>query len=133
MANINLSQNTYVDYIASMYFKANGIQDVTFTPKVVNVDGEQVVLVHIGGVQPSTGVVVNVDMWPRNHASAKDVAALPRSLDDIKFRVGYWPSVDECGVRSLKEGTPKWVSYISGTREVTLSGERREFGESSSK
>lgn len=130
MANINLSQKTYVDYIASLYFKACGVQDVKFTPKVVKVGDEDVILIHIEGVQMTTGVVVNVDLWPRNHASAEDIAALNgRSLDDIKFRVGYWPSVDENGERSLKEGTPKWVSFFNGTKEITLSGERRKFDE----
>ena len=129
MANINLSQNSYVDYIASMYFKACNVQDVTFTPKEVVVNGEKTILIHVEGVQTSTGVVVNTDLFPRNHATEEDIAALPKQLSDIKFRVGYWPEINAEGEKVLRAGAPKWVSYFDGTKEVFLSGEKREFGE----
>lgn len=129
MANINLSQNNFVDYVASLYFKALGVVNTTFTPKVVKVADEDVVLIHIEGVQTSTGVKVNVDLWPRNHASAEDVAALPKRLDDIEFRIGYWPAIDENGEQVLRQGTPKWTNYTTGSNVVSLSGEKREFGE----
>ena len=129
MANINLSQNNYVDYVASLYFKALGVVNATFTPKVVKVGDEECVLVHIEGVQLTTGVKVNVDLWPRNHATAEDIAALPKSLDDIEFRIGYWPSIDENGEQRLQQGTPKWTNYTFGGNTFTLSGDKREFGE----
>ena len=130
MANINLSSNTYVDYVASMYFKAMNVVNVNFTPKIVEVGGEQVPIVHIDGVQTSTGIKVNVDLFPRNHASDEDLAAMPKSLDDIEFRIGYWPEIDgETGEQTLRQGTPKWTAYYHGGKVVKLSGEKREFGE----
>lgn len=129
MANINLSQNNYIDYVASMYFRALGVADAKFTPKVVKVNEEEVPLIHIEGVQVSTGVKVNVDLWPRNHATSADIKALPKSLDDIEFRIGYWPAVDENGEQTLRQGTPKWTVYRTGDKTVALSGEKREFGE----
>jgi len=129
MANINLSQKSYVDYVASLYFNACGVKDVKFTPKTVKVGDTDVVLIHISGVQVTTGVVVNVDLWPRNNASAEDIAALPKSIDDIEFRIGYWPVIDENGDTKLREGQPKWTLYRTGDKTVTLSGEKREFGE----
>lgn len=129
MANINLSSNSFVDYVASMYFKACNVVDVKFSPKVVTVGDEQVPLVHITGVQVSSGVVVNVDLWPRNHATDEDIKAMPKSLDDIKFRIGYYASIDENGEHQLRQGQPKWLSYRVGDKEISLSGEKREFGE----
>jgi hypothetical protein len=170
MANINLSQNSFVDYVASMYFKAMNVSDVEFTPKVVKVGDEDVVLVHISGVQTSSGIKVNVDLWPRNHASAEDSRGLfpeyhakgepvldeegkPKvdenkkpvvygamtsaelaglkcnKPSDIEFRIGYWPAVDENGEQTLRQGTPKWTVLKNGSKNITLSGEKREFGE----
>ena len=129
MANINLSQNNFVDYVASLYFKALGVVDVKFIPKVVEVGGEQTPLIHIEGVQTTSGVKVNVDLWPRNHATADDIKNMPKVLDDIEFRIGYWPAIDENGESILRQGTPKWTCYRTGDKTVSLSGEKREFGE----
>lgn len=130
MANINLSQKSYVDYVASLYFNACGVKDIEFTPKVVKVGEKDTVLVHISGVQVNSGIVVNVDLWPRNEATAEDIAALPKTLDDIRFRIGYWPEINtETGEQILRQGTPKWLNYVTGGKTVTLSGEKREFGE----
>lgn len=127
MNNINLSQNNYVDYVASMYFNAMGVKEVKFSPKVVKVGDEDAVLIHISGVQVTTGVVVNVDLWPRNKATEEDIAKLPKSIDDIQFRIGYWPAIDENGEQHLRQGTPKWTMYRSGDKEVVLTGEKREY------
>ena len=127
--NINLSQQSYVDYVASMYFKACNVTDVKFTPKTVAVNGEDTVLFHIEGTQTSTGVRVNLDIWPRNHATDSDLKALPKSVNDIVFRVGYWPEIDENGEKVLRAGAPKWVSYFSGDKEIAFEGDKREFGE----
>ena len=129
MANINLSQNSYVDYVASLYFNACGVKDVEFTPKVVKVGDKDVVLIHISGVQVTTGIKVNVDLWPRNEATDEDIKSLPKSITDIEFRIGYWPQIDENGEQTLRQGTPKWTMYRNGEKKVTLSGEKREFGE----
>lgn len=129
MKNINLAQNNYVDYVASMYFNALGVKDVEFSTKVVNVGGEETPLIHISGVQVSTGVKVNVDLFPRDHATAEDVKSLPKHIDDIEFRIGFWPAIDENGEQTLQQGTPKWTLYRTGDKKVTLSGGKREFGE----
>lgn len=129
MSNINLSQKTYVDYVASLYFNALNVKDVKFTPKVVTVGDEEVILVHISGVQTNTGIEVNVDLWPRDHATEEDIKSLPKSLADIGFRIGYWPAIDENGETTLKQGNPKWTKYHDGNKFVWLSGEKREFGE----
>lgn len=129
MKNINLAQNNYVDYVASMYFNALGVKDVEFSTKVVNVSGEETPLIHISGVQVSTGIKVNVDLFPRDHATEEDIKSLPKHIDDIEFRIGFWPAIDENGEQTLQQGTPKWTLYRTGDKKVKLSGEKREFGE----
>ena len=127
--NINLSQQSYVDYVASMYFNACNVKDVKFTPKTVDVKGEPIVLIHVEGTQTTTGVRVNLDIWPRNHATEDDIKAIPKSIGDIVFRVGYWPEINENGETVLSAGAPKWVSYFNGTKEIEFEGGKREFGE----
>lgn len=127
MANINLSQKSYVDYVASLYFKAMNVVNLTITPKTVKVGDEDVVLAHLSGVQTSSGVVVNIDLWPRNNATEEDLKSLPKSFDDIIFRIGYWPEINENGDTVLRQGAPKWISYTYGGKETRLSGEKREF------
>ena len=128
MTNINLSQVSYVDYVASLYLNACKVQDVKFTKKVVPVGDEQVPLIHVEGTQMTTGIIVNFDLWPRNEATEEDLKAMPESLDDIHFRVGYWPEVDaNTGETRLREGKPKWIAYIKGGKKVVLDGEKREY------
>lgn len=129
MANVNLSQVSYVDYVGSLFFNALNVEGVKFTPKQVSVGDEEVILVHVEGVQRSTGVIVNFDMWPRNNATEDDLKALPTSLDDIHFRIGYYPAIDAEGKQTLREGKPKWIAYIKGGKTVVFDGGKREFGE----
>lgn len=129
MANINLSQNSYVDYVGSMFLRALNVQNASFTPKIVKVGDEDVILIHVSGVQTSSGVKVNFDLWPRNHATEEDIKKFPKTITDVEFRIGYWPAVDENGEQTLREGTPKWTAVYSGDKVITLSGEKREFGE----
>jgi hypothetical protein len=129
MANTNLSQKNYTDYVASKYFKALGVSNTKFTPKTVKYGDEEVVLFNISGVQDSTGIIVNVDLWPRNHATEEEVKAVPKRVDDIYFRIGYWAENDENGEKTFREGVPKWIAYVSGGKEIVLSGDKREFGE----
>lgn len=112
-----------------MYFAACNVKDVKFTPKTVKVGDEDTVLIHVEGVQVSTGVRVNLDIWPRNHATEDDLKSLPKSMGDIVFRVGYWPEINENGEKVLRAGAPKWVSYFNGDKEIAFTGEKREFGE----
>lgn len=129
MANINLSQTNFVDYVASLYFNALNCADVKFTKKIATVAGEDTPLIHIEGVQKNSGVVINVDLFPRNHATAEDLAAMPEKLDDIQFRVGYYAEIDAEGNKVLREGKPKWTKYVTSGKTVVLSGDKREFGE----
>ena len=128
MANINLSQVSYVDYVASLYLAACKVTDVKFSKKLVKVGEEDVALVHVEGTQLSTGIIVNFDLWPRNNGTENDLKAMPEKLDDIHFRIGYWPEVDaETGETRLREGKPKWIAYISGGKKVVFEGEKREY------
>lgn len=128
MANINLSKDNYQDKKASMYFKALNVVDLELKPKVVKVKDEDVVLLHIDGVQTTTGTVLNIDMWPRNNATEEDLKSLPKSFDDIIFRIGYWPEINENGETVLRQGAPKWVSYDKGNdKRVEFVGGKREY------
>ena len=130
MQNINLSQESYVDYVASLYFKALGVENLKITTKPIETKaGEKIMLMHISGVQTSTGIVVNTDLFPRNAATEDDLNAMPKSVNDIVFRIGYWPRITAEGEHVLEPGKPKWISYFNGTKEVLLSGDKREFEE----
>ena len=128
MANINLSQVSYVDYVASLYLAACKVQDVKFTKKVVPVNGEDVALIHVEGTQLSSGVIVNFDLWPRNNATEDNLKEMPATLDDVHFRIGYWPEIDvETGETRMREGKPKWIAYISGGKKHIFEGDKREY------
>lgn len=129
MTNINLSQKSYVDYIASMFFNAAKVIDLSVTPKVVKVGETDVVLMHLEGVQTSTGIKVNLDLWPRDNATEADIKALPKRIDDIEFRIGFYPEIDAEGNQTLRQGTPKWTAYKVGSETFALSDGKREFGE----
>ena len=127
--NLRLSQSSYTDYDAALYFNACQIKDVKFTPKVVEVDGVKVILMHVEGTQISTGVKVNLDMWPRDNATEEEAAKFEKisSVDNVEFRVGYYPEVDSNGEAHLRQGLPKWTKYNTGKAFKSLSGGKREF------
>ena len=50
------------------------------------------------------------------------------ALDYVILNCVY--AYDEKGEKTFHEGVPKWIAYVSGGKEVTLSGEKRIFGES---
>ena len=128
MANINLSQVSYVDYVASLYLNACKVQDVKFTKKTVKVGEKDVALIHVEGTQLSTGIIVNFDLWPRNSATEDDLKKMPENLDDVHFRIGYWPEIDvNTGETKLREGKPKWIAYVSGGKKAVFEGEKREY------
>lgn len=123
---MQLSQESYSDYVGSLYFKACGVPQVKFSEKTVQVDGKSVTLIHIEGVQASTGLCVNTDLWPRNEAAEGDV--IPESVDDVVFRVGYHSEreVESGEIRTI-EGRPKWLALISEGKQYFLTGEKRQF------
>ena len=135
MATINFSKDQYIDYSLQGYLNAVGVKNAKVTKKVVSVSGEDTPLVHVEGYQPETGKFVNLDMWPRNHATAEDLEKMPERMGDVKFRIGYFVHTDaDSGEQRVVEGQPKWIGYSpegKGVNEfcVTLSGEKRQFEE----
>lgn len=127
--NLRLSQSSYTDYDAALYFNACQIKNVKFTPKIVEVDGVKVILMHVEGTQTTTGVKVNLDMWPRDNATEAEVAKFEKisSLTDIEFRVGYFSEMNSNGEVSLRQGLPKWTAYCTGGDFKSLTGGKREF------
>lgn len=126
MTNINLSHENYADYVASYYLKAHGVQDLRFSPRIVNVGGKPTVLIRVTGIQTTTGLILSCDIWPRYEATEADIQSFPKAIEDMHFRVGFWPEVDENGNKTMREGKPRWICIQSNGKEVRLSGERRE-------
>lgn len=141
--NVTLSNENYDDFVGSLYYKALGVQNLKFSPKVVKATAENkldrdTVMVHIEGLMPEVygadgslvagGLLVNTDMWPRDDAKAEEIKALPTFFDDIIIRVGYWPDAlekDAKGNPVLKAYPPKFVGYISGGKRYEFSGGNR--------
>lgn len=128
--NINLAQKSYIDYIGSLYMAACNVRDLEFSLKVVETkSGETLPLIHVAGVQTSTGILVNFDIFPRNNATAEDLEALKdvTEITDIVFRKGFWPEIDMDGNERLRGGAPKWVSFKANGKKFELSGDKREY------
>lgn len=133
MANVTISRDNFDDYRASMFFRALNVADAKFTRRVVTLkkSGEQVPLLHIEGVQTSTGLIVNFDIWPRNHATAEDIEKKPNIIGDFVFRIGHYETLDENGEKTTIDSQPKMLGYYVGNDFVQLSGEKRVYGEDS--
>lgn len=115
MATVNFKDNEfYQDYDAQYYFRSLGMENVRFTTKAVTVDDKQVVLVNVKGVLPDDGRILNTDLWPRNEATAEDLANLG-SIDTFVFRVGYYTNPTTGEVTA------------SAPKHLLCSGEKREF------
>lgn len=124
-----MTNAAYTDYVGNLFFKACRIINAKFTKKVVRVGDEDVVLCHCSGVNLQDGSMVNFDMWPRNSATAEDLASLPDTWDDVIFRIGFYEKLDEeTGEIATVQGAPKWIACKhSGKDYEPLHGERREF------
>ena len=129
MATIKMTQNSYVDFEARAWFKAHGVENVIFTPKVVKMKNDaKVVLVHIQGVNPEDGQRVDVDLWPRRNTTEKDIEKLPENFDDIVFRIGYHTEKDlATGEEITVEGQPKMACYRMKGKDVLFSGSVKQF------
>jgi hypothetical protein len=144
MANINLSQESYVSYDGVYFFNACNVENVRFTPKFApktEKNAVPAILMHISGTQKTSGVIVDFDMWPRDNATKEELDKFfevkevdgkkvyePKvSVDNIEFRVGYYPGIDANGEKKLQEGLPKWTAYSVGGQMDTLGGKKREF------
>jgi len=139
MANINLSQESYIDYVGSKFFAALGVENIAFTPKYAPATDKNpvpAILVHCSGVQNETGVIVNFDMWPRYDFEDADLEKfftkegenyVPKgNLADVHFRIGYWVETDG-KEKTVREGKPKWIAYVSNGKTCKLGGDSREF------
>ena len=130
MANIRLNQTSHIDYYGKMYFEKLGVADVKFTPKVIEIDGAKVVLLHIDGVNTNNGARVNVDLFPRYNCTVEFINNLPKQFEDIMFRVGYYTQKDlTTGEEKVVEGQPKFLSYFRGGKEVMFDGDKHEYGD----
>lgn len=130
MANIRLNQTTHIDYYGKMYFEKFGVADVKFTPRIVEIDGAKVVLLHIDGVNTNNGARVNVDLFPRYNCTLEFIDNLPKQFEDIMFRVGYYTQKDlTTGEEKVVEGQPKFLSYFRGGKEVFFDGDKHEYGD----
>ena len=129
-----MSRPTHDDYRASMFFRSLNVADVKFTTVVrelkTETATERVPLINVSGVQTSTGLLVDFDIWPRNHATAEDLAKLPKNVNDFAFRIGYAEILDEDGNKNTVASKPKFLGYYDQNGNlVTLSGEKRVYGE----
>ena len=135
IAEVRMSQDNFEDFRGSLYFRAFRAEDLEFTIKQITLqDGTVLPIVHVGGVQATTGLHINFDMFPRNNATAEDLKALPTGtvLDDVDFRIGYWIEKnfnEETGKveKVITQGAPKWISVFVGNKKVVLSGEQRKY------
>jgi hypothetical protein len=139
---IRTNQENYVDYSAAEVARLAGWKKLTLTPKIVEYDGEKVVLMHLGGVDSANGSILNVDFWPKRSATAEDLAKLPVQFEDITYRIGihtekhFEDVVDpETGETKRKKvvtkhySQPKFVSYFVDGKEVKFTGKRSVFDE----
>lgn len=115
MENVNFKRNEmYQDFNAALYFKARGFEAMSFYPKVVVVEDEKVLLIHIRVTAPD-GEIYESDIWPRNKATAEDLNI--DIVTNFEFRVGYWPDPETGEVQA---GAPK---------HLLCTGEKREYRE----
>lgn len=113
MTQINFKSNErYQDYNAALYFKACGFEGVSFSPKVVSVGDEKVILVHIRATAPD-GKIYDLDIWPRNKATEEDLKV--DTVENFEFRIGFY--TDE-----------KTGEVITGApKHLLCHGEKREY------
>lgn len=133
MANVTLSRSTHDDYRASLFFRSLNVVDAKFETLIrelkTDTATERVPLVRVTGTQASTGLLVNFDIWPRNHATADDLKKIPASLNDFAFRIGYYETLDEQGNKQTIASQPKFLGWYDGDKLVMLSGEKRVYGD----
>ena len=127
----------------------------TTLKRIVKKDGEVIPLIHLEGVQATTGLYVDKDLWPRCVATDEDLEKLFEEISheeeqtndagetvkvkvidgykpkvrpsDIRFRVGYFKTVTEDGEILWKEGQPRWLGLFVGDNFIELSGGKREY------
>ena len=139
---IRVNQENYVDYYGGEFGMLNGWKNVHFQPKIVEKDGEKVVLMHLDGINTNDASRLNVDFWPKRSATEDDIKALPTEFEDIIFRIGCHieetmqdvadPETGEITRKKVvtrKFSEPKFASYFVEGKEVQFHGKRSEWDE----
>ena len=127
MQQIQLGSQSHQDYIGSMFFAALKVNNLAFSKKEVTVAGQTVTLIHVDGVQSTSGAILNLDLWPRNEVKGEELEGMPEEISDITFRIGYYRSMDENGNPTFTAGKPKWLSARAGGKVFSPAGEKREY------
>lgn len=123
-SNLNFE---YYDFSAKEYFFANGVMNVTFTPRTVEVEGKAVAVIRMRGMAPD-GRILIADIWARNHAAdKKEITNFMKGVDNFTFRVGFYQEADEKGNLTTVQGSPKWLTYTRGGKEEQFTGGKREY------
>ena len=116
METVNFKKNEmYQDYDAVLFFQQDFVNS-TFAKKLVKVEDEPVILIHVRATR-SDGLIVETDLWPRNEATKEDLAAIDTPITDFEFRIGYWP---DPVTGEIKTGAPK---------HLICHGDKREYRE----
>lgn len=142
---MKLHKDNRQDFDANFFFGANGIINCVyaFVLRKLQKNGitELVPVLTVKGVQPETGLIVETDIWPRDHATAEDLKALPASgkVQNFWFRIGTAlvdkldsnnrPVLDEKGnvVKVPVDSAPKLLGYFNQYGNfVTFKGGKRE-------
>ena len=132
-----------MDFFGAEFGRLNGWKDVHFKNKIVDVDGEKVVLMHLDGKDGNDAHRLNIDFWPKRSATEDDLKALPTEFEDIIFRIGCHteetmqdvadPDTGEVTRKKVitrKFSEPKFVSYFVEGKEVQFHGKRSVWDES---
>lgn len=129
---MNLAQESYQDYRLKLNME-NELQvvDLKLEPKKVTLKtGEDRLLLHISGTQVSTGLIVNMDIWPRNEVSDEQMEEILKAdITDAIVRIGVWTELDNDLKPVMRVGKPKWMSLFSGANEIVPDGDKIEFVE----
>ena len=130
MENVKRFKDNYVDYAASLFFKALNVPNPKFDTREVKVDGVRVALVHISGISQEDGSIVDMDLWPNKCQTLADLEVLPKHPQDIIFRIGYWIEVDPITKeKKMRKGQPTFVKYWNGEEYVGFSGSKPVYDE----
>lgn len=129
---MNLAQESFQDYRLKLNMENElSVTDLKLEPKKVTLKtGEERLLLHISGTQVSTGLIVNMDIWPRNEMSDEQMAEVLKSnITDAIVRIGVWTEIDNDLKPVMRVGKPKWLTLFSGADEIVPDGEKIEFVE----
>ena len=126
---IKTTQDNYIDYFGQHFFNLLGTADVRFTFKQVTVGEAIVPLLHIEGMNLNDASAINIDFWPYRNATKSDLAKLPKSISDFKFRVGFATTLE----LNTETGEQKKVTHASNPKLLGYYDKDHNFVEFSGK